>query len=127
MTTLRPAVPASLPGHSTVHAPFELDGIKICMTHASPRDPLYQYITPEITDRELESAEADIVLLGHSPLPMCRKIGGKTMASYAGVEDGKVELKRIEYDVGAAVERLFETYESSLAQELATPVCGHKT
>ena len=117
---------------------FELDGIKICMAHASPRDPLYRYITPEITDRELEmeleGVETDLVLLGHSHLPMCRKIGGKTvvnpgsvgqprdgipMASYAVVEDGGVELKRAEYDVGAAIERLFETYESSLAQELA--------
>ncbi|MEK6977525.1 MAG: hypothetical protein AABX40_03885 [Candidatus Hydrothermarchaeota archaeon] len=49
------------------------------MTHASPRDPLYRYITPEITDRELEGVEADLVLLDHSHLPMCRKIGGETI------------------------------------------------
>jgi putative phosphoesterase len=63
---------------------------------------------------EIAGVEADIILLGHTHLPMIRRIGNQTVvnpgsvgqprdgdprASYAVIEDGRVELRRAARDV----------------------------
>ncbi len=106
---------------------FELDleGRRLYATHAAPSDNLFRYLVPETSNSdlaaELELAGTDIVLTGHTHKPFIRKIGGRLMvnvgsvgqprdgiprASYAIIEDGRVELKRVDYDVAAAVARL---------------------
>jgi len=94
--------------------------------HASPRDHLYRYtLTPQAPEkhirREVAGLRADYVLLGHTHLPMIRRLGRRTVinpgsvgqprdgdprASYAVIEDGDVVLKRIAYDVERTIRDL---------------------
>lgn len=104
---------------------LESGGRSIYATHAAPSDNLFRYLTPETGDEdlalELETAGADIVLTGHTHKPFIREIDDRLMVnvgsvgqprdgiprvSYAIIEDGRVELKRADYDIAAAVARL---------------------
>jgi putative phosphoesterase len=87
--------------------------------HASPRNHLYRYtLTPDAPERHLQkqlgAVRADYLLLGHTHLPMLRRLGprlvlnpgsagqprdGDPRASYAVIEDGIATLKRVRYDV----------------------------
>ena len=98
----------------------------IYATHAAPSDNLFRYLVPETGDEDLASelkqlAGTDIVLTGHTHKPFIREIDGKLMvnvgsvgqprdgiarASYAIIEGEQVELKRVDYDVAAAVAKL---------------------
>jgi predicted phosphodiesterase len=100
---------------------FRCDEYALHAFHASPTDPLFSYrITPELADDELrkEVAEvrADIVLVGHTHLPMSRgawtkvvlnpgsvgqPLDGDPRASYAVIEDGVAEIRRVAYDIEA--------------------------
>ncbi len=98
---------------------FSFDGYAFYATHASPEDPLFDYrLTPALPDGELKKAvekvRADLVLLGHTHLPMSRgawtkvvlnpgsvgqPLDGDPRASYAVIQDGVAELRRVAYDV----------------------------
>jgi putative phosphoesterase len=117
---------------------FKLGGYEFYMTHASPSDNLFKYITPETGEEELKGEiagiGADFILLGHSHLPMIKKIEGKTVinpgsigqprdgiakVSYAVIEEGGVEIRRVEYDLEKTVQRLKETgMERGIVDEL---------
>lgn len=91
--------------------------------HAAPSDHLYNYrITPDLPDedlkKEMEGVRADIVLLGHTHLPMSRgawtkvvlnpgsvgqPLDGDPRASYVVIKDGVAEIRRVAYDIEAAV------------------------
>ena len=124
-----------------IQADFRFDDYRFHAVHASPMDPLYSYrLTPELPDEELkkevESVRADIVLLGHTHLPMSRgawtkvvvnpgsvgqPLDGDPRASYAVIEDGVAEIRRVEYDVEetvAGIRRL------GLAGEMAQALIG---
>jgi putative phosphoesterase len=111
-----------LPASASLH----VDGCTFLAVHASPRDPFYRYtLTPDAPDEHLaaetEDVDADYVLLGHTHLPMARRVGrrmivnpgsvgqprdGDPRASYAVLEDGEVQLKRAAYDVERTVRDL---------------------
>ena len=98
---------------------FRCEDYQFYAVHASPADHLFSYrLTPDLDAEELkkEVAEvrADIVLLGHTHLPMSRgawtkvvlnpgsvgqPLDGDPRASYAVIEDGVAEIRRVEYDV----------------------------
>lgn len=98
---------------------FRCDGYRFYAVHASPTDHLFSYrLTPDLDAEELkkEVAEvrADIVLHGHTHLPMSRgawtkvvlnpgsagqPLDGDPRASYAVIEDGVAEIRRVEYDI----------------------------
>jgi putative phosphoesterase len=102
---------------------FRCDDYRFHAVHASPADHLFSYrLTPDLDDEELkkEVAEvrADIVLVGHTHLPMSRgawtkvvlnpgsvgqPLDGDPRASYAVIEDGVAEIRRVEYDVEETV------------------------
>jgi putative phosphoesterase len=91
--------------------------------HATPKDPLFSYrLTPHLDDealkKEVEDVRADLVLVGHTHLPMSRgawtkvvvnpgsvgqPLDGDPRASYAIIEDGVAEIHRVAYDVEATV------------------------
>ncbi|RJQ45695.1 MAG: metallophosphoesterase [Gaiellales bacterium] len=100
-------------------------GKSIYATHAAPTDNLFKYLTPDTPDdelaREAEATSADIILTGHTHKPFAREVSGRLVvnvgsvgqprdgiprASYAVIEDGQVELRRIDYDVERAVSRV---------------------
>jgi putative phosphoesterase len=102
---------------------FRVEDYRFHAVHATPTDHLYSYrLTPDLDDEELkkEVAEvrADVVLVGHTHLPMSRgawskvvlnpgsigqPLDGDPRASYAVIEDGMAEIRRVEYDVEATV------------------------
>lgn len=101
---------------------MEIDGQRIFAVHAAPSDHMFKYLRPGTPEEELSGeaalVDADIILTGHSHQPFLRDFGGKLLvnvgsvgqprdgipqASYAVIENGAVELKRIGYDVEAAV------------------------
>lgn len=115
----------------TVHV---LDGVRVACVHARPSDPLYGYLSPdrEVWARELEGVIADLVLVGHTHLPLDFRIGrqrlinpgsvgqpkdGDPRAAFALVVDGEPQLCRIEYDVEQTVAALE-------ASDIARPAVG---
>jgi len=107
-------------------ASLTADGRSLFAVHASPRDHFYRYtLTPSAPDahlaEETSAVEADYVLLGHTHLPLARRVGprmlvnpgsvgqprdGDPRASYAVIEDGDVQLKRVAYDIEQTVRDL---------------------
>jgi putative phosphoesterase len=104
-------------------ASFRFDDYRLHAVHAAPSDHLFSYrITPDLDDEELKKevtdVRADIVLLGHTHLPMIRgawtkvvvnpgsvgqPLDGDPRASYAVVRNGMVEIRRVSYDLEATV------------------------
>jgi putative phosphoesterase len=129
-------------GNLPITLNIEVEGKKFLLSHGSPNGDMYKYLRPDVTDKEMESElrdiDADIVFIGHTHLPMVREIHGITivnpgsvgqprdgipMASYAVWEDGRVEIKRVRYDIEATVKGLLATnipsnYVSMLARIL---------
>ena len=86
---------------------------------------MYKYLRPDVSQKELEDElkdiHADIVFIGHTHLPMVRKIhdiivvnpgsvgqprDGVPMVSYAVWEDGSISIKRVPYDIEATIKGL---------------------
>jgi putative phosphoesterase len=115
---------------------FRIDDYRLHAFHATPADHLFSYrITPDLDDEELKKevtdVRADIVLLGHTHLPMSRgawtkvvvnpgsvgqPLDGDPRASYAVIRDGVAEIRRVEYDVEQAVAG---TRDMGLADDVA--------
>ncbi len=112
---------------------------KVVVIHGSPRDPLFEYVFPDISNRELfklvRDVDADILILGHTHVPMMRVIQNKLVinpgsvgqprdrdprASYVVLTvDDEVDVKheRVGYDVEKTVEKI---RAAGLHEELAT-------
>ncbi len=105
------------------------DGRSIALFHGSPRDPLSEYVFPGIPEvairRLIQESDAEILLLGHTHVPMSSTFGkdmlgnpgsvgqprdGDPRASYATLTssglDCSFEVKRVEYDVAPVAERI---------------------
>lgn len=96
--------------------PFEEEEDGFFFSHAGKGD-LYKYLKPETPEEEFSAfsdLNQEIVLLGHTHIPMDRTIGGKrflnpgslgqprdddSRASYAVLEDREIDFKRMEYDI----------------------------
>lgn len=122
----------SLPTHRSV----EVEGLRVFAVHGSPRNKLYGYLRPTLTQEELMMAltpsiysarprpiDADIVTVGHTHIQSHFYVGptrvlnpgsvgqprdGDPRASYAvlDTESMSAELRRVEYDVRRVVEKL---------------------
>jgi putative phosphoesterase len=110
---------ARLPVTRTVR----LEGTTLHLVHATPRDPLDEYLTddPEAWTARLQSVEADFVCVGHTHLPFHMKLDrtqvinpgsvgqprdGDPRAAYAIIDNGRVELKRVAYDIDATIRQM---------------------
>jgi putative phosphoesterase len=114
-------------------------GRRIYVVHGSPRDPLFEYVFPDLPNRELSEltreVDADVVVLGHTHVPMRRVIQGKLVLNPGGVgqprdrdprasymvltldDEISVRHERVEYDI----ERTAKKIEAAgLPRELAT-------
>lgn len=101
----------------------------LCLCHGSPRDPIREYVFADTPDEELEeiaqAGKADVVLMGHTHVPMDLTVGevrllnpgavgqprdGDPRASFAlyDAETGGFEVVRLEYDVEGAAEAIDE-------------------
>ncbi|HTP25064.1 MAG TPA: YfcE family phosphodiesterase [Anaeromyxobacteraceae bacterium] len=104
----------------------ELDGMRIVLVHATPADPLFRYLPASDVaawQREVAGLGADLLLVGHTHTPILVDLGstrllnpgsvglprsGDPRASYALIVDGEPELKRVAYDIGKNVRRLWQ-------------------
>lgn len=103
-----------------------LGGIRFLLLHATPRDPLDEYLLRDEAawSRQLERVDADILCVGHSHMQFQLPIGGKLVlnpgsvglprdgdprAAFAIIEDGRVELKRVEYPIEQTVAQVEQT------------------
>ena len=97
-----------------------LDNTRFFLAHASPRDPLDEYAPPDLDfwTRRLQNIDADVICIGHTHMPYVLEVGDKLVinpgsigqsrdgdprASYAVIEDYKVDLKRIDYPIEETV------------------------
>jgi len=100
-----------------------IDGKRYLFVHATPRDPMDEYGVPELAfwEERLHGIDADIICVGHTHQPYQLRVGNKLVinpgsvglprdgdprASYAIIENGQVEMKRVEYPVEELVKRL---------------------
>jgi putative phosphoesterase len=108
---------ARLPVTRTV----SVDNTRFLLAHASPRDPLDEYAPsdPDFWARRLANVDVDVVCVGHTHHSYVLEVGDKLVvnpgsvgqprdgdprASYAVIEDYKVELKRVEYPIDKTLE-----------------------
>jgi putative phosphoesterase len=112
-------------------ARIELNNTPLALFHGSPRDPLTEYIFPEITRQSaselIRAAGSPVVLLGHTHIPMVYSFekailanpgsvgqprDGDPRASFAilTISESKFsfEIKRVEYDIEAVAERIVQ-------------------
>jgi len=116
-----------------------LDGIRFLLVHATPRDPLDEWAPPEseFWERRLQGVDADVVCVGHTHQPYTLEVGstivlnpgsvglprdGDPRASYAMVDDRRIELKRVEYPIEDAVRTVLDSPLPQRARELLIEV-----
>ncbi|HEY1203513.1 MAG: YfcE family phosphodiesterase [Bryobacteraceae bacterium] len=100
-----------------------VEGVRFSLCHATPPDPLYEYRAPDspLWDAELARASADVLLVGHTHLPFCRRLGsrmvvnpgsagqpknGAAPACYAIWEGGEIVLESAHYPVEETVGKI---------------------
>lgn len=123
---------------------LESGGRPVLAVHAAPSDHLFKYLTPDTPPEELaeemETVKADIVLTGHSHRPFIREFGERMLVnvgsvgqprdgiprvSYAVLENGRVELKRVDYDIEATVGKLRALPYSKKTREQLIHIIEH--
>ena len=109
------------------------------LVHATPRDPLDEFLLDDTEqwERRLQRIEADFVCVGHThrqfiiqangcqvlnPGSVGQPRDGDPRAAYAIIEDGRVELKRVEYDIDRTIEAIQAAPLPASAKEFAAHV-----
>ena len=100
-----------------------LGGKRYLLVHATPRDPLDEYLLkdPQTWAKRLQNVEADVVCVGHTHIQFNIEVNGVVVlnpgsvglprdgdprAGYAIIDDNKIEMKRIEYPVDQTIARI---------------------
>lgn len=114
-----------------------LNGWRFLMVHATPRDPLDEYLLkdPATWSRRLQNIDADIVCVGHSHMQFNMMVDdilvlnpgsvgmprdGDPRAAYAIIDEKRVELKRIEYPIEDTVKGVEASEIPDRAKEMLT-------
>ncbi len=110
-----------LPGSRSV----DLDGKRFFLVHATPRDPMDEHLLADAPGWEARtrSVDADFICVGHTHRQFHLDLGRKQVinpgsvgqprdgdprCAYAIVENGKISLRRVEYDIDATVRQMRE-------------------
>jgi putative phosphoesterase len=114
-----------------------LNGKRFLLVHGTPRDPLDEYLMKDRAtwSKRVQNAEADIVCVGHSHMQFNLLVDGVVVlnpgsvgmprdgdprAAYAVIDDGRIELKRVEYPVEETIARV----EASALPDQAKQLLG---
>jgi putative phosphoesterase len=101
----------------------EVAGVRVTLCHAVPSNPLYAYCLPysALWEQEIDLADSDILLVGHTHIPFVRKFGqrvvanpgslgqpktGSPAACYAVWEGGPVDLRSFHYPVEETIRKI---------------------
>jgi putative phosphoesterase len=113
-----------------------IEGKTILLAHATPQGNLFHYLQEKEIEKAVQDLTEDIVLLGHTHVQFKKQVG-KTMvvnpgsvglardggqACYAILQEGKVLLNRIPYDVQRTVDALMESPISKESRDGLTRV-----
>lgn len=116
---------------------IELDNIRFHLVHATPRDPMDEYLLndPAGWQSRLTGIETDFVCVGHSHIPFHLRLSGGVQVvnpgsvgqprdgdprcAYGVIENGRVELRRVSYDIEATIQHLREAGLDADALDLA--------
>jgi putative phosphoesterase len=116
-----------------------LDDTRFLLVHATPRDPLDEYAPAdaEFWARRLQDVDADVICVGHTHQPYILQVGdrvvvnpgsvglprdGDPRASYAVVEDHRVELRRVAYPVDVTIQNIQDSTLPDQAKNLLADV-----
>lgn len=116
-----------------------LDGKSFYLVHATPRDPMDEYLLDDhdAWRTRLESIDADFVCVGHTHVPFHLDLGrvqvvnpgsigqprdGDPRGAYAVIEGGKVEFRRVKYDIDATLRQMRKCGVDGAALEMAETV-----
>jgi len=119
-----------------VRACCELEGWKTLLLHATPRDPLNEYLAchPELWQVQLQGLDCELLCVGHSHLPFLCDVGtqrvlnpgsvgqprdGDPRASYAIIEAGEIHLRRVTYEIARTLDDLRQAGISEPAWQAA--------
>jgi putative phosphoesterase len=116
-----------------------LEGTRYLLVHATPRDPLDEYAVADkdFWRRRLENVDAQVICVGHTHFPYVLEVDDKLVvnpgsvgqprdgdprASYAIIDNHRVELKRLEYPVEETVRTILESSLPEPAKGLLTEI-----
>ncbi len=106
------------------HREVDVEGKKIFLVHASPRDPLWEYVYEgDDLKTHLDLCQSDILFMGHTHIPFVREINGRIVINSGSVgqprdgdprasfsvydsEKDNAEIVRVHYDIDAAAEKI---------------------
>jgi putative phosphoesterase len=100
-----------------------LGGMRYLLVHATPRDPLDEYLLkdPETWAKRLQNVDADVVCVGHTHVQFNIQVNGVVVlnpgsvglprdgdprAGYAIIDDNKIEMKRVTYPIEETTARI---------------------
>ena len=126
----------SMPTLTTAH----FDNNDFFLAHASPQGNISKYLNEKEIENEIQNIVAEFILVGHTHVQYknfydntlivnpgsvgLARDGGE--ACYAIYEDGKIELKRVEYDVEQTIRDLFNSQLTLTTKEGLKKVLLHK-
>lgn len=116
-----------------------LGGLRFMLVHACPRDPMDEYVAPDPVawSQRLTGISVDFLLVGHTHTPFkltCDRttvvnpgsVGlqrdGNPLARYAVIEDGRVTLKQVSYDIPRVVAAVRASTLTPLAKTMLANV-----
>jgi putative phosphoesterase len=100
-----------------------LDGKRYLLVHATPRDPLDEYLLkdPRTWAKRLHNVDADVVCVGHTHIQFNIQVNGVVVlnpgsvglprdgdprAAFAIIDGNKIEMKRVAYPVEETITRI---------------------
>jgi putative phosphoesterase len=112
-----------------------LDDKRFLLVHASPRDPMDEFAPADVAfwEARLAKLEVDFVCVGHTHQPYALQVGNVTVinpgsvglsrdgdprASYAVIENGEVQLKRVDYPIEETVQAVMASGMRPMAKKM---------
>jgi diadenosine tetraphosphatase ApaH/serine/threonine PP2A family protein phosphatase len=118
---------------------FTIAGKKFLLVHATPRDPMDEYATPDpaFWAPRIAGLHVDYILAGHTHQPYTLQVNGTKIvnpgsiglnrdgdprAAYAIIEDDTVELKRIDYPIGETIAAIEDMVTEPTARQMLVDI-----
>lgn len=130
-------------GRLPITRTLTLEGKRFLLVHGTPRDPMdeYLYDNREAWATRLEGMQVDYVCVGHTHIPLHITLedgkqiinpgsvgqprDGDPRAAYAVIDNGRVEVRRVEYNIDEVVKQMRAIGMSDEAIELTEQSLRH--